>query len=321
MLATGTASGAWPAFCAEVVRGVALERDVADGVAAEAVRERVRGVRRSHGLLNRTELREWLTARGLDAGDLSGVARRALLREVDNERPLPDPETETIASVLWAEVACTQQLRELAAPLALGIAAERHSGVAPPAPPTEVARVEALLAGDSASGLAQLANAERTRLAERACALLRHGQALVLASVEDSAITARCRERALDWRLIELEELHVPHEGAALEALLQVRLEDRELAELADAHGFSMRRAKLRPEDRPEALGVLRSAATGDLLGPVPTPSDDGCELLHVLRTEDADADSALRARAARELELETAGRLTAGMVSWRGVF
>jgi hypothetical protein len=182
-----------------------------------------------------------------------------------------------------------------------------------------VARVGALLADDRASGLAQLDDAERSRLAERACALFNHGQALVQASIDESAITARCRERALDWRLIELEELQVPHEGAALEALLQVRLEDRELAELAGAHGFSVQRAKLRPEDRPDALATLRSAAAGDLLGPVPAPSGDGCEVLHVLHTADAGADPALHARATHELEAEAAARLTAGMVSWRG--
>lgn len=316
VLAVATASGDWPRFCSEVERGVALEADRPGALSAEAVRGAVRALRRTHGLLSRADLRSWLEDRDLGAEDLSGVARRALLRDADDGLPLPDPPPLAVGRVLWAEIACAAKLADLVAPLALGVVAERRLGHAPPVAREEAARVERLLAGDRASGLALLEPRDREGLADRACGFVTHGRTLLSQSVDEEAIGVRCRERALDWRLLELEELSVPHDGAAREALLQARVEGRALDEMARAHGFDCRRVALRPEERPGAQAQLRSAATGDLLGPA--PAGEGSVVMRVLAASSADTDPELRERAARELAAEAAARLTAGLVSWR---
>jgi hypothetical protein len=317
LLLAGTAAGRWPRFVDRVSRGVGLERDSVD-LPDEDVRARVRKQRRRAGLLSRTELRSWLAVRRMTSDDLVGVARRAVLADRAAEVPVDAPDLVAVQEALWPELACAGALRDLGRPLALGLVAEDRVGAAPAPPAALVDGVVAWARGDMASGLATLPAGELRPRAERACALVAHGRRLVDDAAAPAAVEARLRERELEWRAVVVDELRLPHEGAAREACTQARLEGRGLGELADAHGFRHRRRRLRVEEYEVAVrGQLIAARAGDVIGPVRTGGDDPFLVVAVERVAAADDGDELERRAAAELEDEAIARATAGAVSW----
>jgi hypothetical protein len=319
VLMAGVASGAWPALLDRVASGVLLERD--GDLPSETVRDHVRRLRRRLGLLSRADLRAWLAVRSLTADDLTGVARRAALRDGGPPGPVTwDDDLRTaVAERLWPELLCTQGLRSLAQPLVLGLVAERRLGDAPPATCGDVDAATGWALADRVSELGSLGEDELRERAERACALVDHGRRLVAEATGEAAVAARLRERRLAWRALVLEEVWLPHEGAAREACAQARLEGRELREVAAAHGFAHRRRRvLAGEADPEVRGQLLAAQEGDVIGPVRT---EGEQPFLVVGVEEAEAvhddDPELARRAAAELEHEAIALATTGAVTW----
>jgi hypothetical protein len=110
----------------------------------------------------------------------------------------------------------------------------------------------------------------------------------------------------LGWTHLDLRVLIHHDQMVVREAALRVRMDRRELADVAADAGVRLRERSLLLDDAEPALKTrLLAAAPGDLIGPLATASDD--RLMLVVRRVPASLDDAMVRRRAQETPINRA--------------
>jgi hypothetical protein len=133
---------------------------------------------------------------------------------------------------------------------------------------------------------------------ERLVALAQAFAALTATATTQAKVTRAVTAHGLEWMTLACRTAVFISEDAAREAVLCVRDEGRDFAEVAAAAGVDVDEARLVIEDLdPETQITLRSAEEGTLVGPL--SFQGGLTLVWVARKSVPDAhDPAQRARA-----------------------
>lgn len=284
----GQASGVWRKVAGEVAAGRAAVRAAPPGVPATAVMQAAEAdFRYARNLVAAAELEDWLDRWGISLVDWRGYLRRTVLREADT-RSTPsagaDPGEEDGGRLLWPTAVCSGAVAEVAVELA-GLVAVQH------------------------------------RLVEEGCPVpedLRAAhEAFVRRLTTDDALARVVRSRVLEWTRIDGDELALPGEQAAREALLLLRDDGLSTAEVAQLAAVPASRRMFRVEDAlPEHRPSLVAAVPGDVLGPV--RGENAFRLL-VVRDKLAPSlqDADVRERAVRALVERSVQREIDERVVW----
>jgi hypothetical protein len=275
--------------------------------------------REARDLFAAEDMEAWLEKRGIDAGDWMRYLRRLLLREkfagqlADIRAKCPVNKKE-VAERLWAEGACSGEWERLAWKLA-GRAAvherRRQDGAAPPAgTPASWDPGNGHVAGVPA----EVAEARLPVLEE----LERSFQAFRQQVATPDALRTQITAHQTDWVQVVCAAVAFADEAMAREALLCIRDDGEEMAEVATRARTLVQERRFALEEIPPAQRIaFLSAQKGDLLGPL---NWAGFRLIvirdKVLPTVD---DPATRQRA-EEAVLEIAlGREIRQRVRWVG--
>ena len=260
----------------------------------EALRAAATVFRYERNLLAAEELEAWLDARGLAVADWNGYLRRLVLRErwagelelIETEFAVRDAEVE---AALPAEAICTGFLRR---------AAER-------------------LAEDAALAAADDAVADGPDRALLIAALAQGADAVRAHAPSPAEVEREVAAHALDWIRIEAETLELADAEAAREAALCVRVDGRQLTDVADDCGVPANVLVLYLGDAdPELQAALVSASPGELIGPVERGA--GHMLLQLrAKAEPSANDPELARRAAAVLAARTVDRELRDRVVW----
>jgi hypothetical protein len=259
----------WAALQRDVIVLLARERELA---AADAlppsgqVQAAAQAFRYQRNLLSADELEDWLSSRDISLAEWTAEMRRSLLEPADHEVSVASAEPAGHAS--WVHAVCSGKLATYARILAEEVAV--HLGEQP-----------LKLTPDELAALAQ----ER----ERFCA----------AQVKEAALAEVIQNNTVGWTRLDLQYVVHADEMVVREAALCVRLDGRELADVAADAGLELYETSVVLDDTEPMLRTrLLSAGQGDLVGPCAAKS--GHQLILVLgRIPPRLDDPAVRQRAA----------------------
>ena len=304
--------------------GVDLSGVDPDGVLAAAV-----AFRRARGLLAGDELRAWLAERGLSMPEWACYLRRLVLRQrsqagdedVVAHHSVPD---EALAALLPSEIAFDGVLRRCATE-AVAWCAAASSPVVPvagdsTADPASVAAHAREVAASVVGGLLCLDDeAVRARLAR--LIRLREGYSrFTEITATDRSMLECLDEHKIDWLRFRCLELRIPVREAALEAVLCLREDGANPAEVARlAHADTCERSIEVSGVDPAVASLLLSAERGDVVGPL-AEADDVSRLLIVMeRVPPSLRDPTLVERARAEVVRAALKPHIDGTVRWHG--
>jgi len=263
------ARGDWAALQHHVLALLARERELAAVGALPSVAE-ARGAaaefRDQHKLLTREELEEWLHRRDVTVEEWMGEMRRSLLEPTENASAVSP---EAIDRASWVHAACSGKLAAYAQTLAQEVAVH-------------------LCEQPLTLALGELAALPEKR--DRFC----------LTRVREPALIAEINDNKLGWTHLDLRVLIHRDEMVVREAALCVRMDRRELADVAADAGARLRERSLLLDDAEPVLKTrLLASAPGDLIGPLATASDH--RLMLVVRRVPPSLDDAMVRRRAEE--------------------
>jgi hypothetical protein len=276
------------------VRGATERRDEIDPeeLSAEASRFRY-----GRSLLSAEELNAWLRRWNVTVHEWGGYLERCLMLDRHLEDDDPPPEDAEAAHAEFVDALYVDAVSS-------GFLEREALGFVADAALADLTPVEA--AGD------------RTVMVERTLA----AAALARASaVSELGLEREIARRGFDWTRLELDMLELSEEGAAREAALCMRVEGRELAQVAAACRAEVARLTAYLVDlEPWLQPSLVSAQPGELVGPV--EEGDGFVLLAVRERDAAAAtDPELRRRAEIALVERAVRRATEERVVWHEHF
>ena len=280
------------------------------------------------------ELRE-VTVRGLvlarsaaELGDpLDAAARSAAANAFRYERRLLSAEELAAWLERW-QLTVTEWGEHLERTLLLDGGGEpEEASLLPGDAVAEAEYVEAVCAGfleRAATGFAaDVALAELTADelgAERAITIERIVAAAAVAregAKSAAGVEREIARRGLDWTRLELDLVELDDDGAAREAAMCVRIDGRELADVAaDCRVTVSHQCAYLADLEPWLNAPLLAAQAGELVGPL--RSDDGWVLVAVRdRAQPLPTDAGLRERAEAALVERAVKRATEGRVEW----
>ena len=259
--------GDWATLQRYVVGQLARERDLsvvgALPTSAET-RAAANEFRYQLNLLSADELQEWLARRDISPEEWMAEMRRSLLEPAE---PVTAPSPEAVDRVSWVHAVCSGKLFQYAETLAEEVAV--HLSEKPLTPPLEA-----------------LATLGRGR--DRFCT----------AQLHERALAAEIENNKIGWTRLDLRVLIHPDEMVMREAALCVRLDNRELADVAADSGAQLDDVSLLLDDAEPTLRTrLLAASSGELIGPLATKT--GHRLVLVLaRIPPSMDDPVVRCRA-----------------------
>ena len=249
--------GAWARLEQEVREGLACMRhaeETGTTLSPAEVAASARAFRYERRLITAEETEAWLAERRIDVAQWMGFIRRTLLRKLHAANlaaltaafPATDEE---VAGLTWPTGVCGGCLGALALELA-GRAAV-HARIMESDPGT-------------------------TQGLDDTFALFR-AEMLTPATLRETVSS-----RHLDWLRVVREEIRFVREGAAAEALLGLRQDGLDMAEVAQLADAELQRHDSYLEDvEPELRPLLLGAREGEVLGPL--LRDDGCSVVKVV--------------------------------------
>lgn len=312
----GVLTGEWPAFEDRVALGLELERVHPDEVPAEAVRREATAFRYAHGLISAADFRNWLEARQMTVGQLSGVLRRRLLCQQYSRSERAPASDEEVIGVLAVEALCDGVLARLGD---RGIERLAAGQLVQAIPSGEPDRREALMPSPLPVRGGVLAGVTAVELRERVSRVLSLEEALERLRrevAEPSALGRRMAQHALEWTELVGDELRFMREGAAREARLQITADGESVVTVAERAEVSVLDRRLLVSEAPPAAGVsFAAAAIGEVIGPW---EENGQWRVMRLRAKvpPSSENESLRERATSELLAERIARYTAGRVT-----
>ena len=323
LVLVGLIDGSWPRFERTVNRGLALERDTGTVVSGPDLKARATEFRYAHRLLSAREFTSWLAARSLSVADLSGVLRRAILRErASGGASGADVDVGVLADVLRAEALCGGILVELARVAIDRLAAAHRLGRFGRAAVDE--RVDATLAeamACHAAGLPTLGEAELRARLQRLWAYEDARHELRRQVAEPDALRRRLTEHGLDWMLVEGSRLRFAAEGAAREARALLTCDGLGIEEVSTIAGAVAVADSLYLDELPQSVaGALAAVAPGEVAAPWLQDEEWNVLVVSSKRSPSAE-DPMLRERAIDELLADVLRREAAGRAKVHGAF
>jgi hypothetical protein len=267
--------GDWTALQRHVAGLLARERDLSAYGAlptSAETRSAADDFRYQRKLLSADELEEWLARRDISVEQWMAEMRRSLL-EPTNANAEESPEG--FERISWVHAVCSGKLAQFARTLAEEVAV--HLTEQPSTAP-----------GKDQSAL--------PRGREQFCA----------AQLREPALATEIRNNKIGWTRFDLQLLIHPDEMVVREAALCVRLDGRELADVAADAGAQLQDVSLLLDDAEPALRTrLLAADPGELIGPLATGADH--RLLRVLRRIPPSLDDPAVRRRAEETVIDRA--------------
>lgn len=320
LVLTGFLTDEWPKFEADVRRGLGLESQADDVVAAADVEKALTELRHERKLGEAANLRAWLAERNLTLGQLRGYLRRRLLRERLPDAEAADVTSAEVAAVLRAEAIssgilarCAQTLRDWHAAHALKVSySVGKTGVSDP---DRVAEIVAAAMADSPSSL-ELFGADDIRRRTIVLNVLQNDYELIRrTAVGDDEIASRLAAHRLDWTIVSGLQLSFANEGAARETRLHVLVDGCSMTDVGKMLDRQPAHCELAIDHAPAQIRTaLRGAAPGDLVGP--WREGNRWSVLHLERRIEPDPDDRrLLFRARDELVDELLEGYSAGEV------
>jgi hypothetical protein len=261
--------GDWAVLQREVLALLARERSLAAANALPSparVRTAANAFRYKRNLLSADELEEWLSTRDITLGDWMAEMRRSLLE------PAPHASATTPEAVEhadWVHAVCSGKLATYARTLAEEVA-------------VHLSEQPLRLTPDELAAL--------PGKRERYCAT----------QLRESALAKAIHDNRAGWTRLDLQYLVHADEMVVREAALCVRLDGRELAEVAADGGLDLHETSLMLEDTEPMLRTrLLAAGPGELIGPCVADTDH--QLVLVLRRIPPRLDDAAVRRRAEE--------------------
>ena len=231
---------------------------------ADQTRAAANEFRYRHRLLSADELGEWLARRDISFDDWAAEMQRSLLDPAE-----PDPAAVPGANerVDWVHAVCSGKLADYALVFAQEVAVQ--------------------LTEDPGSSLGgDMAALPRARA--NFCA----------AQLQESTLAAEIRNNTIGWTRVDLQMLIHSDEMVIREAALCVRIDGRELADVAAAAGAPLHEMSVLVDDVEPALrSRLLAAEPGELIGPFATATGHQLGLVQ-RRTPPSLGDAAQRRRA-----------------------
>ncbi len=289
-MAHARATGAWSGVEIEIREGIACLRAAGgDRPTPDEVNDAATAFRQARSLVAAEEMEAWLERWDLTVGDWMDYIRRSVLLQASAGHPGPlaadlSIEADEVGSLEWPTAVCSGALERAAQGLA------------------ELLSVQERLAE---AGVSVSLDAARHELARRV--------------VNDEALQRQVRVRALDWIRIDSEELSLPGEDAAREALVLLRREGLSGTEVAEtAHARITRSVRFLEDVESELRPSLVGAAKGDILGPFAV---DGAWQVVVVRDKIPPAidDLEVRRRAEDAIVVHAVRRELDERVVWHG--
>ena len=269
--------GAWGPLEQHVREAMACEAEAARAGTPPPEGELERSAERfryDRDLVTARQMESWLERWELSAGDWTGYLRREMWRTVlagTIARLAAElaPSQEEWSRLCFIDAACSGRLTEFAVELAGRVAAARAVGAVgleAPAPTSD--RRDPLAALNCRALPGELEHAW-----ERAAAIRGLGAELDrfrTAVVTDRAVRDMIASRRLDWILVHYGAAIFSDAGAANEAVMCVRDDGRDLAEVAAAARAPYQEEQLYLDEFAEpARDRLLGARSGELVGPV----------------------------------------------------
>jgi hypothetical protein len=321
--------GEWSSVVRSALTNLAaLEKEAAgeeELVSEEEIEAEADRFRYDRDLVSVDDTEKWLGRWGLDVDAWltwirAGLLRRRFAAEGDAALEPADAseyDDETVEGVVQAEAACSGALARFANTLASQVAivdrlaedgaaaGEPQEDVAPP-----VVDASALLPGFPAEDLP-----------ERIRGLLRFDRAFAAFRAEvvtPAAVAARVKARQGDWMRIRCRILTVPGEDVAREALLSIREDGDDMADVAAGAGGDLAEGTYYLEELEKGISDrVLAARSGELVGPVQTA--DGWVLVDVVEKRLASPDDEeVRKRAEESLFEALVERELDNRVTWR---
>lgn len=231
--------GEWAALEQRVIGLLARENDVAAAGAlpdAAKVQAAADNFRDRHNLLTADELEEWLGRFDVGLEEWKAEMRRSLLEPADDATVVS---LDVVERACWVHAVCSGKLAAYARTMAEAVAVHLRDQ-----PLT--------LTPDELAGLPE----QR----ERFCA----------AQLRTPALTSEISDNKVGWTRMDLVRLIHPDEMVVREAALCVRLDGRELADVAADAKAELQETRVLLDDAEPLLRTrLLAANPGDLIGPV----------------------------------------------------
>ncbi len=266
IIGAAKARGEWASLERELARRLTRERELAitDSLpgSAEITSAAAKFRHRMH-LLSADELNEWLRDNDVTIVEWTNEMRRTLVEPADDESPINEATTERAT---WAHAVCSGKIGEYAKQLAEEVAVRLSE--------------QSTLAGDDLAGLPA-------------------GRELFcLAHANDSALRTEVGNNQMNWIRMDLQRLIHADEMVVREAALCVRMDGRQLAEVArDAEARLDETSALLDDTEPALRPRLLASSSGELLGPLRI-GDQHQLVLVVRRIPPSLDDPAVRKRA-----------------------
>jgi hypothetical protein len=261
------ARGDWELLQRDLLALLARERDLAaaDALPSPAqVGAAAKKFRYEHNLLTADELEEWLSRRDIRVEEWMAEMRRSLLEPAAHaSAPLSEPADRAN----WVHAVCSGKLATYARTLAEEVAVHLREQPLTLAP-------------------AELAALPEER--ERFCR----------AQLREPVLAEAIRDNRVGWTRLDVQYLVHANEMVVREAALCVRLDGRELADVAADAGAQFDDTSLLLDDAEPMLRTrLLASGPGELVGPYATQSDHRLVLV-VRRVPPRLDDAAVRRRA-----------------------
>ena len=267
--------GEWAALQHRVVGLLARENELAAAGAlpeAATVQAAADNFRDRHNLLTADELEEWLGRFDVGLEEWKAEMRRSLL-EPANDAAIDATEVSLGAAerACWVHAVCSGKLAAYARTMAEAVAVH-------------------------------LRDQPLTRTPDELAELLEQRERFCAAQLRTPALAAEISDNKVGWTRIDLVCLRHPDDMVVREAALCVRLEGRELADVATDAKAELREASMLLDDaEPQLRTRLLAANPGELIGPLAT--GDGYQLVLVVRqVAPSLGDPMVRARAEETL-------------------
>jgi hypothetical protein len=261
------ARGDWAALQRHVLAVLARERDLAATDAlpsAEQVRAAADDFRYERKLLSADELHEWLSRRDISVDEWMAEMRRSLLE------PTAGPSAQSVEAperLYWVHAVCSGKLANYARMFAEEVA-------------VHLTERPLTLTSDELAALPE----ERARF----CA----------AQLQEPALIDEIGKNRMGWTRLDCLYFAHADEMVVREAALCVRLDGRELSDVARDAGAQVHEVSVLLDDAEELLRTqLLAAHPGDLVGPLATETDHRLVLV-VGRAPPSLEDPAVRRRA-----------------------
>lgn len=269
------AGGQWVALQQRVATLLAHERELAAiGLMPSTARVQAAAdnFRERHNLLTADELEEWLERHDVTLDEWKGEMSRSLLTPpADAASVWPDE----LERACWVHGVCSGKLAGYARTLAESVAVHLHDG------PLSLAPDE----------LAALAD-------EREC--------FCANQLRMAALAAEIADNQVGWTRFDVRCLNHSDEMVVREAALCVRLDGRELADVAASAAAELRDISLLLDDAEPALRTrLLAASAGEVIGPIAV--DRQYQLVLLVRRASPSLDDPLVRSRAEEVVIERA--------------